>query len=173
MSTARPADLSVLVSCHGFALAIPIKRVVRLLTYDDLAESPELPRRAPNEPRGVVKASGQLYAHWDLETLMDLPPLRASWMLLRIPHAGTEVPVALSTGPCRIVHALGALTPLPPGAFQARRSAIWAAFAAPPTPDGRTSPVGLCIDLLRLWSSAELERSAAQVFTARAAVPVR
>ncbi len=177
-ATEAKGELCVFVACHGFQVSVPVRRVERLILYEDVAEplghtvrsgKGLVPLTQPSsDGTAVIQVGAQAYARWDLGALLELPHLKHAWILMRVPVQGYEVPVALATGACRIVQPLSQTAPLPPGMFRARRSALWAAFEAPKRleDDGR---VGLCLDPLRLWTSEELSRSQDALRAVRAA----
>jgi hypothetical protein len=117
---------------------------------------------APN--RTVVMVAAQPYAAWDLGRMLGLSPLAAAWVLVRVPFLGGTVPMALRTGPCLAVQALRASAALPLGAFRGRRQALARAFLSTDVAvDLKDSPVGLLVNLTKLWTPSELEASAAAV----------
>lgn len=163
-------ELSVFVKCHDATVAIATRWVERLV----LAEEGRLlpPRRESPPPQPGVQLAeigGRIYAAWDLGKMLELPPQDAAWVLLRIPHAGRELPLALRTGVCLIVQPLHSVVRLPAGLYRSRRLALSGAY---PTRSlkGRISSalVGLRLDPLSLWTPQELDASAAALAAAEA-----
>lgn len=150
------AELCLFLECHGTVLALPIRRVQRLLLGEELSVT------ETGDDVAIATAHDGRYAAWNLGRLLDLPPLNAAWVLLHVPHQGTVLPLALNTGRCLLVAPLArSVTSLPPGMFRDRHNALWGTF---PTSDVKgaklAGPMGLCLDPLRLWHGQELERSA-------------
>jgi hypothetical protein len=166
------------VRCHQqlFAVAtevverLVLPAAVRLLVPD---EAPTEVRSASLDPRepAVVAVDQQLYAAWDLGQLLQLPPLADAWILMRVPHDEGHIPVALRIGTCLSVGRLTAATPLPAGVFRARQAAFSDVFTVDPNrASGAEALFGVCLDPLRLWTTAELE-SARAALSGRGATP--
>jgi hypothetical protein len=155
---------SVFLECHGALLALPSRRVVRLVLREEVTLKPS---SIPGVPLAVV--GGRAYTAWNLGQLLELPPVDAAWVLLRIPHEGAELPLALATGRCLLVAPLGReATSLPPGLFRGRHNALWGAFSLAGLGHGKLAGVmGLCLDPLRLWSRQELSLSASALLSER------
>jgi hypothetical protein len=146
---ATAGELFVVVACHDLVCAVATRWIARLLLIDEV--------EAPGAD--VVLVGGRRWAAWDLGRMLGLPPLDHAWVLLNVPHAGAELPIALRTGPCLTVQPIAAFTALPEGLFRARRGALPAAFPASEI-KGRTDALfGLCFDPARAWTSTELENS--------------
>jgi len=167
-------QLCVLVGCHHVVCALPIPSIDRL-TLPEAAQRLVIPSRtadaatASGEPLpAVVQVGDERFAAWDLGLMLGLRPLAKSWVLLRVSHAGKQVPIALRAGPCLAVQNVRKLMKLPPGIFRARRAALTDGFAAAATKGIRHhASVGLFLDPVRLWEDHELQASAAAL--ARAA----
>jgi len=158
-------ELSVFIDCHGVVLALPVRRVERLVLSEEVSVLPE------RQGVAIAVAGGQRYAAWNLGWLLELPPLDTAWVLLRVPHEGAELPLALSTGRCLLVAPLaqGVVASLPLGLFRGRPSALWGAFSVKGFEGAKLGGVmGLCLDPLRLWSREELALSASTLLSARA-----
>ena len=157
-------ELSVFLECHGFVLAMPIRRVERLVLSEEVT--------VKSESQGVpiAVAGNQRYAAWNLGRLLELPPLDTAWVLLRIPHEGAELPLALSTGRCLLVAPLNqGVSSLPPGMFRERHNALWGTFPVQGIKGAKLAGVmGLCLDPLRLWNRQELALSASALLSVRA-----
>jgi hypothetical protein len=161
-------ELSVVVGCHGFVCAFPVRLVDRLLRREEVEVLPPRVRRGqdPGVPLPqVVQAGGEPYVAWNLGTMLDLPPVTTAWVLLRVPVPGeaeAEVPLAVRTGTCFVVQPVAASVPLPAGLFRARGAGITGAFATSVL-GGKPleAAVGVCLDPPRLWTPGELGSSRA------------
>jgi hypothetical protein len=82
------AELAVVVGCHGFVCTFPVRHVDRLLRRDEVEVMPPRGRRGKDAgvplPQ-VVLAAGEPFVAWNLGTMLDLPPVTAAWVLLRLP----------------------------------------------------------------------------------------
>ena len=167
---AQPAvELCVVLACHDLVCALPIRSVERLALPRDLEPVPS--RRRPDAklgpgaipPPAVMRLGAESWAAWDLGLMLGLAPAQGTWVLLRAPLDGGQVPLALRTGPCFAVQGVRPLAALPPGIFQARRAALAGTFAsAGGAVKGRVpAQVGLWIEPARLWEPLELAASAA------------
>jgi len=164
-----PPELVVVVGCHGLVCTLPVRHVDRLTLREEVEAVRPGPGKRSREAAAqqLVASAGQVYAAWNLGTLLGLPPLSVAWVLLRVPSPAGPVAIALRTGPCLMVQLAPPAVPLPPGVARARPGAISSAFATASLPGNRLeSPLGLCLDLQRLWSEAELEASRAAVAAA-------
>ncbi len=157
-------DLCVFFSCHNYMFSIPSRRVERLVLSDDVKVCRS---RSGSVSIPVVRSGQTKFAAWNLGRMVELPTCKGSWILLRISHAGAELPLALCVGACLLVAPIQETTPLPPGVFRGRHSALWATFETTSVSArlGKTS-MGLCLDPLRLWSRKELDESAAALLAA-------
>jgi hypothetical protein len=159
------AELVVVIACHGVVCTIPVRYVERLLGRDEVQVLRPTHRRpaGPEGPlRQLVAAGGEPFAAWNLGTMLDLPPLTAAWVLLRLPGAGEPVGIALRTGPCLVVLPAPPMIRLPAGVIRGRGPGIAGAFATSALGGKRLeAPVGLCLDPVRLFSPAELASSRA------------
>jgi hypothetical protein len=160
------ARLRVVFACHELVCALPIASLDRLAGADDVQKQPSASR--PAHAGGtvplpeVVKVGEERFAAWDLGQLLGLGAVSGAWVLLRVSHAGADLPLALRTGRCFSVQELPRLVKLPPAIFQARRAAIAEGFAAAAVKQAHTTvTVGLSLDPARLWTRPELEASAA------------
>jgi hypothetical protein len=167
-------ELAVVVGCHGFVCTFPVQHVDRLLRRDEVEVMPPRGRRGKDAgaplPQ-VVKAAGEPFVAWNLGTMLDLPPVTAAWVLLRVPappvpgtsgEQRTMVPLAVRTGTCLMVQTVQASVPLPAGLFRARGAGIAGAFATSALRGKRLdAAIGICLDPPRLWTSAELLSSRA------------
>lgn len=163
------AELCVFLQCGDFVGALPTRWVERLvlpIQTKDIVE-PSLPDAEELAP-GILDVGGQRYASWQMSSVLELPIDHVAWVLLRVPHLGSEIPMALATGECLFVAPLGATILLPPGVFRIRPQALSHAF---PTVQlgGRAgdTTVGLVLDPARLWTTSELSASAAILSGAR------
>ena len=163
------SELCVFLQCGDFLGALPTRWVERLvlpLQTKDVVEPspPDAEELAP----GVLDVAGTRYASWHMASLLELGIEATAWVLLRVPHLGSEVPMALGTGECLFVAPLGATIPLPPGVFRIRPQALSHAFPTTPLGDrAMGSSVGLVLDPARLWTTSELSASAAILSGAR------
>lgn len=166
---ADKAELCVFLQCGDFLGALPTRWVERLvlpLQTKDIVEPspPDAEELAP----GVLDVGGTRYASWHMSSVLELGIEHVAWVLLRVPHLGSEIPMALGTGECLFVAPLGATIPLPPGVFRIRPQALSHAFPTGQLGDrsGGTA-VGLVLDPARLWTTSELSASAAILSGAR------
>jgi hypothetical protein len=145
-------------------MAMPADLVERALLVDE-APPPQWPEAigpaiAPAGCVGRLSIRGSAYGAWDLGLLLGGEAARRSWILLRLPHAGAAVPVALRTDECLHVGVLPRLRrlELPAGVLPERRL-FRAAFPAADAGGARGSAslVGLEMDLGSLLSDYELE----------------
>jgi hypothetical protein len=144
-------ELGVIVSCHDMVCAIATRWVERLVLPEDVVEL------GPN----LVNVAGTRYAAWDLGERLGLSPLRAAWVLMRVP-----MPIALRTGPCLVVEPLPERIELPPLLFVSRRGAVAGVFASKRWHD--EALFGLELDVDHLWTPAELAASATLIASGNA-----
>jgi hypothetical protein len=165
-------ELCVFVRTQDHVCAIAVRWVERLVLPEEVDA---VKARAGNTDRALmgrdlVDVDGKAYAAWDLGPMLEQAPLDKAWVLMRLPHEGAEVPLALRTGRCLAVQTLKSITPLPGGLFRGRRSAIGGAFPANAVKGGLGEAlVGLWLEPSRLWAPAELVTSAATLAAAGAA----
>jgi len=148
------SELCIVVACHTFVSAIPVRFVTRLVLVSDVSD-------AADAGPGLVRSGGELFVRADLGTLLELPPLASAYAVLHVPHAGGVVPIALSTGTCLVVREVAVEAPLPQGLFKARADAVRGAFVADSS-RGFAGGVlyGLVLDLPKLWTPTELDAAA-------------
>jgi hypothetical protein len=109
-----------------------------------------------------VAAGGEPFAAWNLGTMLELPPLSAAWVLLRLPGTGGPAGIALRTGPCLVVQPMPPMIRLPAGVMRKRGAGITGAFATSALRGKQPeAPLGLCLDPLHLFSPDELASSRA------------
>jgi hypothetical protein len=152
----RDEELCVVTTCHALVCALPARWVERLVLPREVAKV------ATTSDVALVLVGERRYGAWNLGALLGVAPLHDAWVLLRVPHRGSELPIALNTGTCLVVQGLPPSTPLPPGAFRARRGAIAGAFGTAGV-RGRATPaaLGLWLDPAHLFTDEELTASAA------------
>jgi hypothetical protein len=175
---AMGSDLRLFVRCHEHVLAFDAAWIERILLVEEagVLEPPAALGVYPQAPRaclGVLTAGDALWAAWDLGRLIGLPSVRVAYLLVRQPHGGRTVRLALRTDRCLHVGRLpGArLLPLPPGLARARPGLVRGAFPMEPLKlrqQGET-PVGLDLDFARLWEASEI--AFAQELLSRADTP--
>jgi hypothetical protein len=159
----RPqAELAVLVACHSFLVAIPAKRVARLVLPEEVSAVTGPSRGAL---LGSVRAGDRVCAAWDLGVLLELESLDRAWVVLDGDGRGT--PVALRTGVCALVAEVTPETSLPGRIFRRRAQAFPAAFAAESVDARLPALFGLWLDPARLFSEEELALSRSTVEHAR------
>jgi len=147
-------ELCIVVECHTFVGAIPVRYVTRLVLNEDVTPVPQFGAE-------FVQSGGDLFVASNLGALLELPALGSAWVLLHVPHAGGRVPIALQTGTCVAVREVCVEAPLPAGLFRARGAAVLGAFVADASRGfGGSTLYGLVLDLTKLWSRAELDISA-------------
>jgi hypothetical protein len=164
LGEAEPAvELVVVIACHGVVCTIPVRYVERLLGRDEVQLlRPVHRRKADGSLPQLVAAGGEPFAAWNLGTMLDLPPLTAAWVLLRLPTEGEPAGIALRTGPCLVVQPAPPMIRLPAGVTRGRGPGITGAFTTSLLRGKQLeAPVGLCLDPLRFWSPAELASSRA------------
>jgi hypothetical protein len=162
------AGLHLFVACGPFAVALDADHVERLLLPDEpcLVDSDPVPW--PPARLGLLEAGGEPRTAWDLGLLLGLPAQDAAWVLLR--GNGAASGSALRTGPCLSVGPLPAsgMVPLPAALCRSRPGVFRAAFAARPHGRRLLGPVGLVLDLGRLWSDEEKAYAASLLEVQRA-----
>jgi hypothetical protein len=159
-STGR-GELSVLVACHSFLVAIPARSVARLLVHDDVGP---LARSAGTGPMlGTLRVGDRTCAAWDLGGLLEMPPLSRAWVVVDVALGAARVAIALRTGVCALVAEVRPEASLPPRIFRTRAHAFPAAFAASPIAAGVPALFGLWLDPARLFTDEELARSSAAI----------
>ncbi|MBK6694666.1 MAG: hypothetical protein IPG50_21015 [Myxococcales bacterium] len=169
---ADKAELCVFLQCGDFVGALPAQWIDRLVLPIQ-TQTLIVPAEADAEELspGLLEVAGQRYASWQLGALLELDIPQIAWVLLRVPHLGSEVPMAVGTGECLFVAPLGATIPLPPGVFRIRPQALSHGFPSSQLGDragpGTQSAVGLVLDPSRLWTTSELSASAAILSGAR------
>jgi len=172
------ARLCVVLGCHRLVCALPIDNIDRLVLPDAVealdapspaAPHPRRPAGAPKPPPAgdapvpdVVRVAGKSFAAWDLGVLLGQGPVQGAWVLLSLSHEGTDLALALRTGPCYSVQSLRNLMRLPGEVFQERRGALTDGFATSAVRRADLeSNVGVLIDPKGLWTRPELQMSAA------------
>lgn len=154
------SELCLVVACHTFVAAIPVRFVTRLVLNEDVTP-------APVGGPALVQSAGEPFVAANLGTLLDLPPLREAWVMLQVPYAQGAVPLALRTGACLVVRDVRVEAPLPSGLFKARGEAMRGAFVADASRGFNGGALyGLLLDVTKLWTRAELD--AAALLAARA-----
>jgi hypothetical protein len=141
----KEGELGVFVACQHLVCVIPTEQVIRLI----------LPTEATELTPGVLLVNGQSFAIWDLGERLGLESAREAWCLVRVPYNSRELLLAIGTGRCWSVSQLRETKPLPRQLFRDKRSAISGAFAA--DPERHAALLGVQLDLLRLWTPAELK----------------
>jgi hypothetical protein len=138
-------ELCIVVGCHTFVCAIPTRLVLRLALGDDIEEVGD----------SLIRANGEWFVRANLGELLGLRPLEGAWALLRLPHRGRDVTIALRTGACLSVRNVTVEAPLPGGLFEQRADAVLGAFVA--ERDGlRDAIYGVVLNVQALFSAAEL-----------------
>src|ERR1043166_1512841 len=95
---ATETGLRLFVRCHGYVFALEAGAVERLLLADEV----EAPRPVIDAPRacvGVLTVGGRAWVAWDLGLMLEQPPVRAAYLLLRPPDEPT-LALALRTDRC-------------------------------------------------------------------------
>lgn len=161
-------ELCVFLRCGDFVGALPTRWVQRLVLPIQTKEivAPAAPDAEELTP-GVLEVSGQRFASWHMASVLELEMDQVAWVLIRVPHLGSEIPMALGTGECLFVAPLGATIALPPGVFRIRPQALSHAFPTGHLAGGHENSVGLVLDPARLWTTSELSASAAILSNAR------
>jgi hypothetical protein len=156
--------LAIHFSCHDYLFSLEIKHIDRLVLTDDVKLHETVPKS--QRPKGqstagmVVDVDGRFFAAWDAGELLGLAPVEEAWILLWVSlSADRDVPLALRTGTCHVVHTLPDATALPAGMFAQRRAAMAGAFPATPIGGVQNSLVGIVLDPSRLWTPGELVAS--------------
>lgn len=160
-------ELSVLMSCHEYVVSVLARRIDRLLLADQVTAEPT---KAGSGAVPILRVGDIRYAAWNLGKMLEVQPFKDAWVLLKVPHQGSELPLALGVGRCLLVSSVRDVTALPPGVFRSRRAALWGAFPTASIKGTLSGAVmGLCLDPLRLWTGDELEQSATALISARTA----
>jgi len=157
-------ELSVLVACHTFLVALPARSVVRLFLPGEVTERVT---ETGDALLGTVRAADRLCAAWDLGRMLELDPLTSAWVVLDVERGGRRVSIALRTGVCALVVEVRPEAALPTRTFKARAQAFPAAFAASPYGPHDMALFGLWMDPARLFTDDELARSLDAVVRAR------
>jgi hypothetical protein len=160
-------ELCVILACHDLVCALPVRWIERLILPDEVAiiAGGRQTVEAATRTWQVILVGEQRYAACNLGTLFGLAPLQAAWALLRVPHRGVDLPIAVQTGPCLVVQALAPGVPLPTSLFARRAGCIAAVFPTKIVRSALPLPLGLWLDPSRLWAESELD--AAQVALGR------
>ena len=141
-------------------MALPTANVERLLLPDEGRLHSREAGLGASAAVGVLVSGSTAYSAWDLGLLLDLPAQSEAWVLLRLVRPQGPLPLALRAGPCLSTGPLpdASLVVLPTTIARDRVGVLSAAFPAPATSRARSSaaPVGLALDLARLWTEAEL-----------------
>ena len=144
----------LLATCGPWAIGIPVAQLARVAP----AEAPEGPITGTPGPGGwlgVVRISGLVLAAWDLWRRWNLAPSLGGWILARRQGLG----VALRVDRC-LQLAQAATAPLPPALNVVGMGA--SGFATEQLTglthgwDAQLAPIGLRLDLPRLWTPQEL-----------------
>lgn len=148
----------MLVECNGWVFAFASLQLVRVVLDSEVrvvaAPGANPTRRLP--PLALI--AGQQWSAWDLGLLFGLPRVKQAWSLFEVAHGTGRLKMALRTGRCLAVAALPNRSPLPPGMFRRRREAVSSAFIMDESMRAASGlmPVGLAIDVQRLWTASEL-----------------
>jgi hypothetical protein len=156
-------ELCVFVRAAQHVLAFPARFVERLALASEvqLQKSGAPPGVKGGEPLELALSNGLAYAAWDLGAMLEVTPQATSWVLLRLPFRGRELALGLRTGACLIVQTLPRTVRLPEGMFRARASALTSGFPVRAVKGRHDALVGLKVDPLLLWTTKELDASAA------------
>jgi hypothetical protein len=150
-------ELGVLVRLHHLLVAIPIGTVSQLV----LSSAITVMRRSEPDCPALSDVAGTAHAAWDLGELLGLPPAAEAWVLLKLPHAGTEVRIALGTGACLAVDEIPKHVRLPSHGPTTRAAGIRGGFEPRPSFATKGIAFGLVIEPTALLSRRELELSTA------------
>jgi hypothetical protein len=154
-------ELCILVGCHTFVCAIPTRVVVRLALPEDV-------ETVDHTGGQLVRSGDDWFAVENLGTLLKLEALAGAWVLLRLPHRGAHVSIALRTGPCFAVRDVAVEAPLPSGLFELRGEAVRGAFVAA-TRGIKEALYGLVLNVEELFQDEELAVAARALAQARGA----
>jgi hypothetical protein len=146
-------ELCIVFDCHAVVCALPARFVGRLVLPEEVQLVDADGASSKLDGTRVLVSAGQAFAAWDLGEMVELAPLAAAWVLVRLVDRGASVALALRTGRCRAVERLGSTVSVPRGVFRQRKGAFPASFA-------REGAVGLYLDPVALWTAEELETSA-------------
>ena len=161
--------MALFVRAEAWLLALNSQRLDRIIALDDTDCSHQETKTGQNPAElGILEFGESLYAAWDLCVLLGLQSEKNSWVLLHCQSPdGTQVPLALRTGPCASAGPLYSrqLSRLPEGLLRKRSGAFSAAFQALPEQSGNSDQVaaGLRMNLRRLWTGEELARSLTRI----------
>lgn len=158
----------VYFECQHHVFATSISAIEQLVLADEVKR---LRTRAAATTTAVpvVQVATRRYAAWNLGRMLELNASSSAWILLRIQHAGAELPLAVAVDRCLMVGPERQVTPLPPSMFRLRSNAMSGVFAADDfETDGVAAVAGFCMKPEALWTDAELETSAASLVSALA-----
>ena len=140
-------ELSIMVRLHEVVAAIPARWITRLVLPTEVEP---LTEGAPS----VVKCADVRYAAWDLGSMLEEAPLSGAWLLMRVPHRGRFISIALRTGECFAVAPAPKAVSIPPRALRRREKALGRAFTS-----AGGAGCGLVVDVSHLWTNVELDAS--------------
>ena len=173
VTRARPQDnehACVLFDCHSLSCALPVDSVVGMLSAQEarLSTVPaaKAERAAEHEDgcdHAVLEFGGERFATWDLGHMLELPSLTQAWILLSVPHRGTDVPLALRTGRYRLSKLPRLEVALPEALFRQRRAAFRTAFVIDEAPGSDSPLIGLGLNTAALWTKEELDASSSRL----------
>jgi hypothetical protein len=161
---AAQVETLLLATCGAWAVGIPVAQLARVAPAEAPTGAPGEPGVLPAESGwlGVLRFGGLVLAAWDLGRRWHRAPARGGWILARRQGLG----VALRVDRC-LQLAQAATAPLPPAL--ATPGAGTCGFATAPLSgltsgwDADLAPIGLRLDLGRLWSPPELAAARAAV----------
>jgi hypothetical protein len=151
----------LLATCGPWAIGVPVAQLARVAPAEAPA-APPVGTPGAGGWLGVVRISGLVLAAWDLGRRWNLAPALGGWILARRQGLG----VALRVDRClQLSHVPTAPLPAGLGALTGGASG----FATANLPgmaadwDAHLAPVGLRLDLPRLWTAHELAAARAAV----------
>jgi len=154
----EPRELCVVLACHQLVCVLPARWIERLVMPDEVASIAPVSAEAHAPP--LVLVGEKHFAAWNLGVLLGLAPLDAAWVLLRVPHKGATLPIALHTGACLVVQPLAPGVSFPAGAFRARPGAVVSALPTSAIKSRLAVDLALCLDPAHLWGEDELDLAA-------------
>jgi hypothetical protein len=153
-SSTPTRELAVMVRARSLVIAIPTRWVARLTLATEV-------KTIKTGLPALVDVEGTTHAAWDLGAMIYRAPIDGAWVLLRVPHEGKTLRLALRTGPCLVVAPVPPLAEIPRSILLRRRGAFAGAFAGGHGLDeAGGAPYGLALDPTGLWTPEELTASA-------------
>ncbi len=156
-------EACVLLALGAAICAIPIAVIVGVHLLDELPllnERGEPAQQTCALREHVVSVGRDAYAAWDLPFLLgfeESSPM--SWLLIRLQHRASSVPLALRVGRCLSVESVEHILAIPGPMFRERQAAFYGAFDVRRHQGLWRAVVGLKCDPQGLLTEQELSAS--------------